>query len=112
MPYSIKWQKRGLPHAHILVRLVRKITLDEIDNIISAETIDRELFEVVTKHMIHGLCDVLNMNSPCMVDGICSKRYPRALTSDTVTSNDGYPLHQRRSTEDNGQSAMMKICNR
>ncbi|XP_049316968.1 uncharacterized protein LOC125779739 [Bactrocera dorsalis] len=86
---------------------------DEIDNIISAEipdqTIDQELFEVVTKHMIHGPCGVLNMNSPCMIDGKCSKRYPRALTSDTITGNDGYPLYRRRSTEDNGKSVMMNI---
>ncbi|XP_050338246.1 uncharacterized protein LOC126764622 [Bactrocera neohumeralis] len=111
--YSIEWQKRGLPHAHILIWLVRKITPDEIDNIILAEipnqTIDQELFEVVTKHMIHGPYGVLNINSPCMIDGKSSKRYSRALTSDTITGNDGYPLYRRRSTEDNGQSVMMNI---
>lgn len=32
--YSIEWQKRGLPHAHILIWLVRKITPYEIDRII------------------------------------------------------------------------------
>lgn len=89
--YSIEWQKRGLPYAHILIWLVRKITPDEIDSVISAEipdqTIDPELFEVVTKNMIHGPCGEINMNSPCMIDGKCSKRYPRALTSDTITGN-------------------------
>ena len=51
--YSIEWQKRGLPHAHILIWLINKITPDEIDNVISAEipdsTVDPELFEIVTK---------------------------------------------------------------
>ncbi|XP_063931152.1 uncharacterized protein LOC135143203 [Zophobas morio] len=38
--YSVEWQKRGLPHAHILVWLVDKIRPDEIDSIISAEIPD------------------------------------------------------------------------
>ncbi|XP_028968047.1 uncharacterized protein LOC114828365 [Galendromus occidentalis] len=37
--YSIEWQKRGLPHAHILIWLVNKITPDRIDDIISAEMV-------------------------------------------------------------------------
>ncbi|XP_049310614.1 uncharacterized protein LOC125778131 isoform X2 [Bactrocera dorsalis] len=56
--YSIEWQKRGLPHAHILIWLVRKIRPDQIDKAISAEipdeAIDPQLFDVVTKNMIHG----------------------------------------------------------
>jgi hypothetical protein len=47
--YLIKWQNTGLPHAHILIWLVRKITPDQIDSIISAEIPDEiadpELFE-------------------------------------------------------------------
>ena len=55
--YSIEWQKRGLPHAHILIWLKNKIRLTDMDAIISAEfpdkNIDPELFEIVSKHMIH-----------------------------------------------------------
>lgn len=51
--YSIEWQKRGLPHAHILIWLVRKITSDQVDRVISAELpdqmVDPELFEVIKK---------------------------------------------------------------
>lgn len=47
--YSIEWQKRGLPHAHILIWLLNKIRPAEIDQIISAEipdrTIDPELIQ-------------------------------------------------------------------
>lgn len=35
--YSVEWQKRGLPHAHISQWLVDKIKSDESDSIISAE---------------------------------------------------------------------------
>lgn len=113
--YSVEWQKRGLPHAHILVWLVNKITTDEIDNVISAEipdqTIDPELFKVVKKNMIHGPCGSINVNSPCMVNGKCTKRYPRLLVSETVTGNDGYPLYRRRSPDDNGKTVTIQVRN-
>ncbi|GFU23539.1 ATP-dependent DNA helicase [Trichonephila clavipes] len=113
--YSIEWQKRGLPHAHILVFLINKITPDQIDQIISAEIpgkhIDPNLFDVVTKNMIHGPCDAFNNNSSCMSDGKCTKRYPRKLVSDTITDKDGYPLYHRRSVEDGSKSVVLKVRN-
>ncbi|XP_025413924.1 uncharacterized protein LOC112686037 [Sipha flava] len=113
--HSIEWQKRGLPHAHILIWLIRKITPDQIDSIISAEIPDEiadpKLFEVVKKNLIHGPCGVLNLNSPCMIDGKCSKRYPKALTSDTITGDNGYPLYRRWSTEDNGHTVTIRMQN-
>lgn len=59
--------------------------------------------------MIHGPCETLNPNSPCMVDGKCSKQYPRTIISETITGNDGYPLYRRRSTADNGRSTIVKL---
>ncbi|XP_055910566.1 uncharacterized protein LOC129944932 [Eupeodes corollae] len=113
--YSVEWQKRGLPHAHILVWLVDKITPNEIDSVISAEIpnpiIDPGLFESVTKHMIHGPCGALNVNSPCMAEGKCTKRYPRALIAETISGNDGYPLYRRRSPKDDGETVMVKCKN-
>lgn len=112
--YSVEWQKRGLPHAHILVWLINKIRPDEIDNVILAEipdsTVDPVLCEIVTKNMIHGPCGFLNNNSPCMVDGKCTKRYPRALIPETIiTGNDGYPQYRRRSIDQNGKSIIFKV---
>ncbi|GFY03458.1 helitron_like_N domain-containing protein [Trichonephila clavipes] len=78
---TAQWQKRGLPHAHILVWLKDRIRPEEIDQIISAEIpdplIDQELFDIVTKHMIHGPCGAFNMTSPCMENGKC-KKLPKA----------------------------------
>jgi hypothetical protein len=36
-----------------------------------------ELFEVVTKFIIHGKCGPQYPNAPCMRDGKCSKKYSR-----------------------------------
>ncbi|CAF4915804.1 unnamed protein product [Pieris macdunnoughi] len=65
--------------------------------------------ETDQKHMIHGPCGLFNYNSPCMVDGKCSKRYPRDLLAETITGNDGYSLYRRRSVAENGQSVVVKV---
>ncbi|XP_065682304.1 uncharacterized protein LOC136095523 [Hydra vulgaris] len=59
----IEFQKRGLPHVHILLHFVnndRLETAEDIDSLISAEipdqTVDPELFEIVKTCMIHGPC--------------------------------------------------------
>ncbi|CAD7001586.1 unnamed protein product [Ceratitis capitata] len=52
--YSVEWQKRGLPHAHILIWLEDKVYPEGIDNIISVDpNVDQELFGIVTTNMIH-----------------------------------------------------------
>lgn len=111
--YSVEWQKRGLPHAHILLWMVDKITPDQIDDIISAEIpdpeIDPELHEVVKTNMLHGPCGYHNPTSVCMTDNRCTKRYPRAFISETQTGNDGYPLYRRRSPQDNGKTFIAQL---
>ena len=55
--FSVEWQKRGLPHGHILILLVDKIRPEEIDKIFSAEILDlngdQELFDIVTTNMVY-----------------------------------------------------------
>ena len=124
--YSVEWQKRRLPHSHILIWLFHRMRPDQIDEVISAEIpdekVDKDLFDVVTRHMIHGPCGSLNISSPCMrwsmgvffcmKEGKCSKRFPNRFTSHTVTENDGYPLYRRRSIQDGGKSVTLRIRNR
>lgn len=113
--YSIEWQKRGLPHAHILIWLKTKITPNQIDQIISAEIPNPQedpiLYDIVRKNMIHGPCGKLNSNSPCMADGKCTKKYPRDLLQETQTSEDGYPLYRRRKPCDGGYTTTIKMKN-
>lgn len=85
--YSIEWQKRGLPHAHILIWLVELFDVNEIDRIISAElpnpSIDPKLYDTITKSMIHGPCGHINPNSPCMQNGKCTKKFPKPFLLET-----------------------------
>ena len=68
--YTIKWQKRGLPHAYVLLWLKDKVHASQIDSIISAEFPnpghDSQLFVIVKSHMIHGPCGPFNPQCKCM----------------------------------------------
>ncbi|GAU49129.1 hypothetical protein TSUD_376720 [Trifolium subterraneum] len=74
--YTIEFQKRGLPHAHILLFLhpsSKYPAPDDINKIISAEVpnpeTQKELYFLVKTHMIHGPCGHTHTKSPCMRDG-------------------------------------------
>ena len=92
--YSIEFQKRGLPHCHMLFILDesdKPRTVDDIDRIVSAEIPDPVTHplahETVTTSMIHGPCGMLNPEAVCMKNGKCSKNYPFNF-SDSTTSGD------------------------
>jgi hypothetical protein len=114
--YSIEWQKRGLPHVHLLLWLQEKIRPNQVDTVISAEipdsTKDPKLFEIITKHMIHGPCGKINRFSVCMKDGKCTKNYPKQLLQETQSGEDGYPLYRRRKPECGGFTVKKTIQGR
>ncbi|KAH0614326.1 uncharacterized protein H6S33_006212 [Morchella sextelata] len=109
--WTIEYQKRGLPHMHLLIFLHpddRFLTAERIDEIVCAELPDPatdptgELNAIIRSCMVHGPCGEANMRSPCMASKknggptACSKRYPKAYQSETVVQEDGYPLYRRR----------------
>ncbi|CAM2708036.1 unnamed protein product [Rotaria socialis] len=111
-----KHQKRGLPHAHCLFTLSDedKIkTADDVDNIISAELPDRnaqsELYNIIITQNIHGPYGRLNPKSICMVDGSCSKKFPKAFCNETDVSTDGYPIYRRRNNSNETHFTRNKI---
>ncbi|XP_035830917.1 uncharacterized protein LOC110928419 [Helianthus annuus] len=100
--YTIEFQKRGLPHAHICLFLNDESKLpsvEHVDNFISAEipdnNIDPDLYTLVSDYMIHGPCGVAKPNCPCMVDGNCSKNFPKKFCDQTTLDLNGYPVYRR-----------------
>ena len=74
--FVIEFQKRGLPHSHMLIIMANENKPRDsstTDRVVSSEMQDPlqypRLYEMVKSHMIHGSCGILNKTSPCMEDG-------------------------------------------
>ena len=94
--HVIEFQKRSLPHYHMLIHLHPEDKLrnaEDIDHLINAEIPDPhdppDLYEV----------GHLNPHSVCMKDGKCTKKYPKEY------SVNEYPLYHRR---DNGRTVRVQ----
>ena len=101
--YTIEFQKRGLPHAHLLLFLhptSKYPTATDIDKVISAEipcpVMNTLLYNCVKDHMIHGPCGIAKKSSPCMKNGVCSRFYPKKFQPMTVIDEDGFAHYKRR----------------
>ncbi|UYV63493.1 hypothetical protein LAZ67_2004302 [Cordylochernes scorpioides] len=108
--HVVEFQKRGLPHAHMLfmLREDKPRDRDAIDMLVCAEipspTMQVQLYDMVRKHMIHGPCGNFNLHSPCMSDGKCTKDFPKSFLQLTEANNNGYPRYRRR---DDGQTLVV-----
>eukprot|EP00795_Rhopilema_esculentum_P007312 gene7312-13008_t len=101
--YTIEFQKRGLPHTHMIIFLSeadKPWDAQDVDRFVSAEIPDprtnKDLHNMVKKHMIHGPCGDLDPHCPCMADRKCSKNFPKPLKQHTDFNVDGYPQYKRR----------------
>ncbi len=73
--------------------------MEDIDRLVSVElpSIENsELFDTVTKCLLHGPCGRDYPNARCMVDGRCKKRYPSAYCEATTQGEDGYAVYRRQ----------------
>lgn len=82
--YVIEFQKRGLPHTHMLVWLHpddRPKNIEKIDELVSAEIPDKDSdpigYNCVKNFMIHGSCGKDFTYSPCMSNRKCIRHYPK-----------------------------------
>jgi len=105
---SIEFQKRGLPHAHILIKYEKDcMQPDDIDHVVSAElpqdSSDRDL---VLKFMIHkhpslnrppsAYCQRVDVTG----NRVCRFHYPKPIQATTTINFDGRVEYRRRSTAD------------
>ncbi|XP_057418906.1 uncharacterized protein LOC130713124 [Lotus japonicus] len=76
--------------------------MEDIDKHVSAELPDPKvypnLYKAVSSYMMHGPCGVVDPKSVCMVDGKCSKHFPKKFQNCTTVDDDGYPIYKRRRT--------------
>ncbi|CAH0726151.1 unnamed protein product, partial [Brenthis ino] len=103
--YTIEFQKRGLPHMHLLIIMTSDDKIhqpEELDDLISSEiprNDDLELRELVLQLMIHNPCGDLNPNATCMVHKNgrtkCRFDFPKSYQEVTLVDN-GKPNYRRR----------------
>jgi hypothetical protein len=96
--YTIEYQKRGLPHMHLLIFLQEQdkiCTPEQADSFISAQIPDAEetlqLYSAVSKYMLHEPCKP----ERCMENGKCKKHFPKIYCGQTTMNEDGYPDYAR-----------------
>ncbi|POM58277.1 Helitron helicase-like protein [Phytophthora palmivora] len=100
--HVVEYQKRGLPHAHILLIMRPEgmpVTVEDVDRLTSAELPDKEThpehYETVISNMFHGPCGQPNPNYPCMKNDKCSKKFPKQFAEETIMVEDKYPTYRR-----------------
>ncbi|XP_044745405.1 uncharacterized protein LOC123307240 [Coccinella septempunctata] len=110
--YVIEFHKRGLPHLHCLLTLSdedKPRCASDVDELICAElpTDNPRLLEIILTSMIHGPCGKRDPNSPCMVDGYCSKYYPKSFSEMTLFDK-RRPTYRRRN--DGRKASVERNC--
>ncbi|XP_075093689.1 uncharacterized protein LOC107772267 isoform X1 [Nicotiana tabacum] len=102
--YTVEFQKRGLPHAHFLIRLdeeYKLLTPEAYDRFVCAELPDKKknptLYSLVIDHMMHGPCGELNPTNSCMkIKGHYKFKYPKEFAEQTTKGKNSYPIYRRR----------------
>ncbi|OMO52744.1 DNA helicase PIF1, ATP-dependent [Corchorus olitorius] len=117
--YSVEFQKRGLPHVHILLWLEHSSAFRNsttIDKYISAEipdpSIDPVGYDAVRNIMMHGPCGLAKTNAPCMSEGKCKKHFPKQFQTETKVDDSGYILYRRRDLPFSAKKGSILLDNR
>ena len=102
MVHVVEYQKRGLPHCHILLIVDspdKPFSADDVDRVVEAvipnAALDPELHAKVVTHMVHGPCGRDKPRAACMTDGKCSKNFPKPCCGQTYLGRDAFPEYRR-----------------
>ncbi|KAJ0871427.1 putative helitron helicase-like domain-containing protein [Helianthus annuus] len=116
--YTIEFQKRGLPHCHLLLWVdeAHKIkNAAQLDAYIAAEIPDPikepTLYTIVIDSMIHGPCSIAKPNSPCMALGSCKKNFPKDYEPVTRFDDNGYARYKRHQSTHSVQKNGISLDN-
>lgn len=101
--HVVEFQKRGLPHAHMVVIVdeASRPTLDTYDKYVSAELPDQathpKAYATVARNMMHTPCGKdINKERPCLDHNHkCTKHYPKDYAEETFIDSKGF-IHYRR----------------
>ena len=113
-----EWQKRGLPHIHMLLFVHpddKPRSPEDIDKVTCAEIPDEKtnplLHKLVKEKMMHGPCHGFNPLSPCLLNPSkkCEKKFPKPYTEKTTTEENGRTVYRRRHFNDGGHLASKKV---
>jgi hypothetical protein len=94
---KVKALIKGVLKIGWFTKVIGKVsTTENIDRLVSTELPfpkNAPLFETITKCLLHEPCGEEYANTPCMVNGVCKKRYPRAFSEETTEGEDNYPVY-------------------
>lgn len=99
---TVEIQKRGLPHAHIILWTTTDTsdpTPTMIDSYVTAELPDPKddplAYALVAEYMIHGPCGQHSPVCPCMKNGRCSKHFLKQYQDEISVNADGLAVYRR-----------------
>jgi len=111
--YSVtEFQKRGMPHLHMVVWLAQRPTADQWDEMIWAEIPDREthpeLHDLLIKLHVHRCSAEYCGRNPVTNQGECRFHFPMPFSAETLCyANDAQVCHRRRAPSDGGQQVIL-----
>lgn len=105
--HVVEFQKRGLPHAHMVVIVDEQSrpTLENYDKYVSAELPDQgrhpKAYATVARNMMHNPCGKdINLKRPCLdQNNKCTKKYPKQYVEETFVDAKGFIPYRRRSNQ-------------
>ncbi|KAE8229400.1 hypothetical protein CF326_g5630 [Tilletia indica] len=107
--HVIEFQKRGLPHAHIVFNSKDELPIASIDAVVSAEVpppTQPRLRELILRYMVHPRTHIFNADgspntrSRCQRDGQCVYGFPQPITAETHLDPHTHRIVYRRRTEE------------
>ncbi|KAL7319927.1 hypothetical protein PS15m_012297 [Mucor circinelloides] len=105
--HVVEFQKRGLPHAHMVVIVDEdsRPTLENYGKYVSTELPDQtrhpKAYATVARNMMHAPCGKdINSQRPCLDDNAkCTKHHPKPYAKETFIDSKGFVHYRRRSQQ-------------